>query len=120
MDLDARLDRIAALMEERLGIRGEGFEAKLARAGRSLPRKLRREGALLAEARAMAEHPKLGRRVDPRRLRKAARVFERYLTRVDGSERRVTRWVNWGAGNAFNIAIVLVVAVAVIAWRGLV
>lgn len=120
MDFDTRLDRIATLMEDRLGIRGEGFEAKLARAGRLLPRKLRREGALIAEARAMATHPKLARRVNDRRLRKAARAFERYLTRVDANERRVTRWINWAAGNAFNIALVLAFALAVIAWRGLV
>jgi len=120
MDLDARLDKIAALMEERLGVRGDGFEDKFARAGRLLPRKLRREGALLVEARTMAAHPKLGRRVDERRLRKAARVFERYLARVDGSERRVTRWVNWLAGNALNILIVFALVVAVLTWRGLI
>ena len=120
MDLDARLDKIAALMEERLGIRGDGFDEKFARAGRLLPRKLRREGALLVEARALADHPKLGRRVDARRLRKACRVFERYLNRVDGTERRVTRWINWLAGNALNVLIVFALALAVLAWRGLV
>lgn len=120
MDLDTRLDKIAALMEERLGIRGDGFEAKVARAGRLLPRRLRREGALIVEARALATHPKLARRVDDRRLRRAARAFERYLTRVDAGERRVTRWINWAAGNALNIVLVLALALAVIAWRGLV
>lgn len=120
MDLDDRLDRIAALMEERLGIRGDGFEAKLARAGRLLPRRLRRAGALLAEARGLREHPRLARRVDPRRLRKAARAFERHLERVDAGRRRATARINWLAGNALNILIVLGLAVAVVAWRGLV
>lgn len=120
MELDDRLDKIAALMEERLGIRGDGFEAKFARAGRRLPRRLRREGALLVEARRLAAHPKLARRVDARRLRKAVRVFERYLGRVDGRQRRVTRLINWLAGNAFNILLVAALTVAVLAWRGLV
>ena len=120
MDLDARLEKIAALMEERLGIGGDGFEAKFARAGRRLPRKLRREGAALVEAQALAAHPKLARRVDLRRLRKAARLFERYLERIDAKERRVTRWVNWLAGTALSILIVFALAVAVLAWRGLI
>lgn len=120
MSLDARLDKIAALMEDRLGLRGDGFEEKFTRAGRLLPRKLRREGALIVAARDMADHPKLARRIDDRRLHKAAKAFERYLTRVDPNEARVTRWINWAAGNAFNIALVLGLALAVIAWRGLV
>ncbi|MCB1358738.1 MAG: hypothetical protein KDK53_20335 [Maritimibacter sp.] len=120
MDLDERLDKIAALMEERLGIRGDGFEAKFARAGRLLPRRLRREGAVLVEARALAEHPKLARQVDARRLRRAARVFERYLTRVDGADRRLTRWINWGAGIALSLLVVFGLAVAAMAWRGLI
>lgn len=120
MDLDDRLETIAALMEERMGIRGDGFEAKLARAGRRLPRRLRREGALLAEARALAEHPRLARRVDLRRLRKAARALERHLERIDAGKRRTTARINWLAGNALNILIVLGLLVAVIAWRGLV
>ena len=120
MDLDDRLDKIAALMEERLGLRGDGFEAKLARAGRLLPKKLRREGALLVEARALATHPKLARRVDARRLKKSMRIFERYLERVDPLERQKTRLINWLAGIAFSLFVLFGLAVAVMAWRGLV
>ncbi len=120
MDLDADLDRLAALMEERLGIRGDGFEAKFARAGRLLPRKLRREGTLLIEARTMAAHPKLGRRLDERRLRDAVRALERHLERIDGTQRRITVAINWVAGNAFNLLIVLALTWAILAWRGLV
>ena len=120
MDLDTRLDTLAALMEERLGIRGGGFEEKLARVGRRLPRRLRREGALLVEARAMAGHPKLGRRVDEQRLDKAARVLERHLEGIDGTKRRINLAINWLAGNALNLLIVFALTVAVLAWRGLI
>lgn len=120
MDLDARLEKISTLMEERLGLRGDGFEAKLARAGRLLPRKLRREGALLIEAQSLAEHPKLGRRIDERRLKKALRVFERYLKRVDAGQRRVNAWIYWLAGNAFSLFLIIILLLVVMAWRGLV
>lgn len=120
MDLDARLEKIAHLMEERLDLRGNGFEAKLAKAGRLLPRKLRREGALLVEAQSLAQHPKLGRRIDERRLKKALRVFERYLKRVDAETRRANAWIYWLAGNALSFFIIIVLVLVVLAWRGLV
>ena len=120
MDLDARIDNLAILMEERLGIRGDGFEEKFARAGRRLPRRLRHEGAVLVEARKFAAHPKLGRRVDERRLRKAVRALERHLERIDGTQRRITLTINWLAGNAFNVLVVFALTLAVLAWRGLI
>ena len=100
MDLDRRMAELAALMEERLGTRGAGLEAKLSRVGRRLPRRLKREAALLVEAKELGANPKLVRRVDDRRLKKAARALERHLETVDASERRTTFWIRWLAGNA--------------------
>lgn len=119
MDLDARTRRLARLMEDRLDIRGDGFEAKLARAGRKLPKHLKRDGEALAEALRLAEHPRLGRQVDARRLRKAARRLERYLLRVDAQARRMGLVLDWLAGNAFNLIVVAALAAAVLIWRGL-
>ena len=120
MDLDGRTEKLAALMEERLGIRGRGFEAKLARAGRRLPKRLRREAARLVEARALAAHPRLSRRVDRPRLERAAAALERYLGGVDTKERQTTQAVNWLAGTAFNLLIVFGLALSVMVLRGLV
>ena len=45
-------DRIASLMQDRLGARGTGLEAKLASCGRALPRKVRHAAKAVAEAAA--------------------------------------------------------------------
>lgn len=120
MNIEERLAQLATLMEERLGIGGAGFETKLARAGRKLPRRLKREGLALIQARDRARHPKLGRQIDQRRIEQAARAFERHLIGLDYAEQRMTFWIYWLAGNALNILIVMALAVAFVVWRGLV
>ncbi len=57
MDIVARTDRLAQLLEERLDVRGKGFDAKLRRAGRLLPRHLRMKGQMLVDATTRADHP---------------------------------------------------------------
>ena len=49
-----QIDPIMELMRSKLGIRARSFPAALARAGRRLPRPIRREGQVLAEALALA------------------------------------------------------------------
>lgn len=43
-------DRVAALLEERLGLKGDGLAEKVARGGARLPRHLREEAEILAGA----------------------------------------------------------------------
>ncbi|MFA5537714.1 MAG: hypothetical protein WDA23_00780, partial [Gemmobacter sp.] len=57
-------DRVAALMEERLRIRGRGLAEKVKRGGRALPRKVRREAEYLAEVADLAQHPKVQTMLD--------------------------------------------------------
>ncbi len=120
MDLETRAAHLAQLMEERLSLRGRGFANKLARAGRRLPRRLRREGAVIAEALAVQAHPKLARRLDQARFQRAADQLERYLRGIDPAERRKGLFLNWLAGVAFSLLLVLVILIAVLRARGLI
>lgn len=61
-------DRVAALMESRLGIKGVGLEAKLNRGGWRLPRRVRRAARALAEAAERAKNPKFFVQMDMERL----------------------------------------------------
>ena len=120
MDIHARTDRLARLLEERLDIRGAGFETKLCRAGRLLPRHLRREGATLIEALKLASHPRLGRQVDAKRLEKAANAIESHLLNLDAWDRRRGIAVNVSASVFFNLFIIAALVAGVIIWRKLV
>ena len=58
-------DRVAQLLEERLGLGGRDLSAKLKRAGRMLPKKVRDSGKVLAAAAHKAQNPKLLIAIDP-------------------------------------------------------
>ncbi len=119
MDLQARAELLARLLGERLDVSGDGFEARLNRAGRRLPRAIRADAALIVEALHRQAHPKLARQTDPRRLARALRNVERYLRQVDPWARRRALVLDWLAGNALGLLLMLALAGAVIAWRGL-
>ncbi len=118
MELQARADRLAHLIEERLDVRGTGLEAKLRRAGRLLPKHIRAEAGLLVEAMAVQGHPKLSRQVDMVRLARAAKVVENYLLDINPWDRRRAIVLNWLAVNAFNLLVIGAVGLAVLLWRG--
>jgi hypothetical protein len=120
MDLHAKAEALAQLMEDRMGLRGDGFAAKLKRAGRRLPRRIRRDGAVIVEAMALQAHPKLSRQVDEARLDRALTHLDRYLRGIDPWERRKGALLNWLAGIAFSLLVVAALVIAVMRWRGLV
>ena len=119
MDIAARTDRLAQLLEERLDVRGKGFDVKLRRAGRLLPRHLRMKGQLLVDATVRADHPRLLRQLDEAALDLAAADLERYLLSIDPWDRRKGIAVNVSAGLLFNLLVLALVVVGVLMWRGL-
>lgn len=120
MDFEVRAERLAKLIGEKLGVGGQGLEAKLRRGGRKLPRVVREAGEELLAAQRMAGNPKLARQIDAARIGAACDMAERALGRIDPFERRKTMAINWLASNAFNILIVVTLALAAAALRGLI
>lgn len=118
MQLDDSADKVAQLLEQKLGIRGAGLEAKVTRAGRRLPRHLREEAEYMMLALRMQANPRLARQIDWPRLERGAQELERYLKGIDAWDRRRGLLVSWLAGNALNLLIVAALVAAVLAWRG--
>lgn len=116
--VNARADEIAALIEARLGVRGKGLEAKLRRAGRLLPRWVRREARRLAEAQRLTGHPKLMMQTDPQALESAYRKCETWLRNVDPAARRKDRILGLLAVNAANLLILAALFIAYLVWAG--
>lgn len=113
-------DRVAALMEERLGARGTGLEAKLRSRGRALPRKVRQAANGLVQAAAMSQSPKLFLQIDHETL---ARNYDTCLRHLTGLKPR-TGWTDRVLGLvATAVGTLIVVSLLVLAllrWRGLV
>ena len=113
-------DRVAVLVEERLRVRGDTLEAKLNRAGRRLPRKVRDAGAVLVQATQMIRNPKLMHLVDDEAVALAYDTCLRHLNTVDPVEARKGLILDIAARIAFAILVVAVLFVAVLYWRGMV
>ena len=113
-----RADRIAALLEERLGVRGRGLEAKLNRAGRLLPRWVRREADQLVAAQRLMGHPKLKMQSDASAIDAAFTRCERWLKAIDPTERRKDKVLGFLAVNAANLILVGALFVGYLVWAG--
>lgn len=113
-------DRVAALLEERLRVKGDTLEAKLGRAGRRLPRRVRDAGAALAQATLMIRNPKLLRQVDDQTVATAYDICVRHLISVNPAAARSGLILDIAARIAFALLVVTVLLVTVMYWRGMV
>lgn len=111
-------ERVSALMEDRLRVRGRDLPTKLRRGGRRLPRKLRREAALLAEAAAWARNPKLLPRLDRSRLARAHDALSRHLSRLGRGERRRAALHDIASSVVLSLLLVAALFLATLIWRG--
>ncbi|MBU2935925.1 MULTISPECIES: hypothetical protein [Pacificibacter] len=118
--ISQKSEQLATLMSERLGIHaGSGFEAKLRKAGRALPRWARRDGKLIVEAMALETHPKLARTVDVKPVDRAIRNLTGHLEGIDPFKRRMGRFLDALALIALIVILIFGAIVAILVWRGL-
>lgn len=113
-----RADRVAELIEEKLGIRGKSLERKLRRAGRILPRSFHRDGTTMVDALRLQASPRLSRMIDDSEVQRAFSACEKYLSAIDPWDRRKGKLVGFFAGNAVNLIAVSAAVMAVLIWRG--
>ena len=113
-------DRITALLGERLRVKGDTLEVRLARAGRRLPFKVREAGAVLAKATVMIRNPKLMSQVDDEMVAQAYDICVRHLTSINPAAARSGMVLDIAARIAFALLIVALLFVSVLYWRGMI
>ena len=118
-DLTQRTQALAALIEQKYGTRGKDFATKVRRLGRTLPRSLRTDAAVIVKALGVQGHPKLGAQVDPRRLQQAFLNLEAHLAKVDAFDRKVGQAISITASFAFGLIVLGALTLAVLWSRGL-
>ena len=111
---------LAHLVAQKLGVSSAGLDKARRRAGRLLPRWVRRDLRWLAAQETMAGHPKLRMQIDTARVSKVARRVARHLEAIDPKERAKDRWLGLAAVVAFNFLLVAALVIAVLAWRGVI
>jgi len=118
-DLETRTNQLADLITANLGTKGRDFDGQIRRLGRTLPRSLRRDAALISKARAIQSHPKLAGRIDPRKLDRAFSRLADYFEKIDPWERRRAFAFSVLHSFGFGMLALLILTLAVVWWRGL-
>ena len=111
-------NRVASLMDERLGVGGADLTAKLKKGGRLLPHKVRVAAGKLAKAADMAKNPKLLMQLDEGEVAEAYDLCVRHLGSIDRKERRIGALVGFLASVALGILVLAVAVLVVLRWRG--
>ena len=83
MDVKEQADALAEHMSAQLRVKGETLADVTARAGRRLPKHLRRNAEKISAAEALAQHPRLERLIDEKALKRSERKLRKFLDRQD-------------------------------------
>ncbi len=111
-------ERVASLMEERLGVRGKGLSAKMRRGGRLLPRKVRAAATELADLADKAANPKLLVQIDQARVAACYDICVKHLSGLNRSARLMGYIVGVAATLALGLLILGIGLVVVQRMRG--
>lgn len=109
---------VSLLLHQRLGIHGQGLEAKITRAGRRLPGRIRRRASEIAEAQKREANPRLARMNDPDELYRAFTEVEAYLTKIDPNARRWRAVMGVLASIALGLVVIFGAVTALLIRRG--
>ncbi|WP_137699436.1 hypothetical protein [Marimonas lutisalis] len=113
-------DELEALLGEKLGLRKGDVPARVARAGRRLPKWVHRDARLIGEALALGAHPKLARRIDLARVQAAHRRIKAHLKEIDPKDRRKGAILNLLGSLSFNLLLFAALVIGFLKWRGLI
>lgn len=117
-DWSDRLASLRLLLSEKLGTKGADLRSHVRRAGRRLPRRLRREAEFLIRAEQMARHPRFARLIDTREVARAQGRLSRHLGAIDPALIRRNRMKNAAAGFGLIVLATFALVVTLLWWRG--
>ncbi|QCO57925.1 hypothetical protein EOK75_19945 (plasmid) [Pseudorhodobacter turbinis] len=111
-------ERISVLMTERMHVKGQDLEEKLARAGRRLPRREHKAALALAEAAHQAQNPKLLLQIDEESVAANYDICVKYLSALNRGHRLRGMLLGISTSILFSLLAVVAVLIAVLMWRG--
>ncbi len=117
-DIQGKARVLSRLLERKMGARGRDLAARRRKAGRRLPRKVRRAVLEVERAEIMARHPKVGLRMDPGEIDRAYRQALTHLEAVDPNDRLKGYVLGVLGVNAVNFSVIAAALVALAVWRG--
>lgn len=111
-------ERITALMEQRLRIKGKDLHEKLRKGGRVLPRRVRAAAEQLADAAERSQNPKLLLQIDEAQVTTAYDVCSKHLSKIDAGYRRTSSVLRQASSMVISLIAVALIVAGVLYWRG--
>jgi hypothetical protein len=118
LDIDGQAEALRQQLQARLGVKSKSFAQGIKRAGRRLPRRVRRSADVILAAQALGANPKLQRRVNQKEFRAACRDISTHLDSLDLAQERRDRRLRLAALIALQVLIVSGLFVVWLWWSG--
>ena len=103
----------------RLGKRREATD-NLRKARHRLPRHMRKDADKILRAEEALTHPKLARIANTGALDGSFKKINSHLKTIDLADERRGARINWAAGLVFNVILIVLVCLVVLAWQDLI
>ena len=122
MDIEAEIaekaENLRKAMHSQMRIRARSFAGAVRRAGRLLPRRLRRQADVIIQVQGVGGHPKLLRMIDRAAVDAAYADISAYLSAIDPADLRRGWWLRFAGVAVVNVLIVAVGFVVWLKWSG--
>lgn len=110
--------KLRGLMQQKLDVRGRDLRQSLRRAGRRLPKSVRKRVAALMRAEMLAHNPKTARQVDAEAVERDYEYVRAHLVAIDVDELRKSRILSVTGAVVANLIVVVVLFIVWLWWRG--
>lgn len=114
------VDEVRAALADKLRVRGRSLAVQVRKAGRRMPRSVRRDATYLVQTIGLADNPKLARMIDMRRAQAAHRNILLFLDTVDVAAERRALGLQIAASIALAILVTGILLLYVLVQRGFV
>ena len=111
-------ERITALMEQKLRLKGKDLREELRKGGRILPRRVRAAAEELADAAEKSQNPKLLLQIDETAVVAAYDVCSKHLSKIDAGYLWTSSMLRTASSIVISLFVVVLLAVGVLYWRG--
>ena len=108
------------MMASRLRVRGRTLEAQVRKAGRLLPKSVRRDATYLAQAATLMDHPKLSMMIDGAKATTAHARLVEFLASVDPKDRAKGQVLNFLGAVSLGLIVLFVLVIWILVQRGIV
>ena len=118
MEMHERTTTLAERMSAQLRVKGDGLADVAHRAGRKLPKRLKRDTQILIEAEELSGHPKLAKQIDLKNVIRAERRLNAFLDKQNPAAERRGEILDAIARIAFVIVTVVLAVFFTLIYQG--